>query len=150
MVLAAALLSVTAMTVGVAVADDEDSPLHKLMEKVNAKKATIFKGVRTPVAFKKAQKDVVASAEELVNLAKQTREDGEVREEIKKKLKQAKDVSNPEGKWKELMDHFSSSAEELAKVAGKPSAKQEEAKAAYNTLNKNCTECHNVFRVEEN
>ena len=33
---------------------DEDSPLHKLMEKVQAKHSVILKAVRSPINFKKA------------------------------------------------------------------------------------------------
>ena len=55
MFLAAAMVSMSVLTVGIAGADDEDSPLHKLMERVNAKNLAITKGVRTAVAFKKAQ-----------------------------------------------------------------------------------------------
>ena len=61
MFLAAAMVSMSVITVGVAGADDEDSPLHKLMERVNAKNLAITKGVRTAVAFKKSQTDVVAA-----------------------------------------------------------------------------------------
>ena len=88
MFLAAAMISVSVLTVGVAGADDEDSPLHKLMERVNAKNLAITKGVRTAVAFKKAQTDVVAAAEELTKLAKEARELG------KDTVKKAKDVPN--------------------------------------------------------
>jgi cytochrome c556 len=143
MVLAAALLSVTTLTVGISAADDEDSPLHKLMEQVNAKNNAITKGVRTPVAYKKAQETVVKSAEEIVKLSKQAKGLG------KDYIKKAKDVPNAAGKWDELMDHFTAKAEELVKVAEKSDSKQEEAKAAHNTLKKSCADCHTIFRVEE-
>lgn len=143
MVLAAVLLSVTTMTIGIAAADDEDSPLHKIMEQINKKNLAITKGVRTDPAFKKAQKDVVASAEEIAKHSKEARELG------KDYIKKAKDVPNAGEKWNELMDHFTTKAQELAKVAGKAGAKQAEVKSAHNTLKKACTDCHNVFRVEE-
>jgi cytochrome c556 len=143
MFLAAAMISVGVLTVGVAGADDEDSPLHKLMEKVNAKNLAITKGVRTAVAFKKAQTDVVAAAEELTKLAKEARELG------KDTVKKAKDVPDAATKWNELMDQFASTSENLVKVAGKPSAKQEEAKAAHTAVKKACTDCHTIFRIEE-
>jgi cytochrome c556 len=142
MVLAAAMVSVTALTVGVSMADDEDSPLHKIMEQVNVKNLVITKGVRTAPAFKKAQKDVVASAEELAKLAKQARE-------YKDAVKKAKDVPNAAAKWDELMDSFASAAEKLAEAAGKPGATNAQAKEAHTAVKKTCTECHNVFRVEE-
>src|SRR3954453_19894951 len=104
MILAAAMVSVTALTVGIAGADDEDSPLHKLMEQVNAKNLAITKGVRTSVAFKKAQKDVVTSAEDLAKLAKEAKGLG------KDVVKKAKDVKDGDTKWNELMDSFASAS----------------------------------------
>jgi cytochrome c556 len=142
MVLAAAMFSVSALTVGISAADDEDSPLHKLMEQVNAKNLVITKGVRTAVAYKKSQKDVADSAEALVKLAKEARE-------YKDAVKKAKDVPNAPAKWNELMDSFASSAEKLAVAASKPGSTQVQAKDAHTAVKKTCTECHNVFRVEE-
>jgi cytochrome c556 len=142
MILAAVLVSVTAMTAGISFAADEDSPLYKLMEQVNKNNLVVTKGVRTAVAFKKAQKDVAVSAEELTKLAKQARE-------IKDAAKKAKDVPNAEGKWDELMDSFATASENLAKVAGKSGATQVQAKEAHTAVKKTCTECHNVFRIEE-
>jgi cytochrome c556 len=143
MFLAAAMVSVSVLTIGIAGADDEDSPLHKLMEKVNAKNLAITKGVRTAVAFKKAQTDVVAAAEELTKLAKEARELG------KDTVKKAKDVPNGATKWNELMDQFASTSDNLAKVAGKPSATQQQAKDAHTAVKKACTDCHTIFRIEE-
>jgi cytochrome c556 len=143
MILAAAMVSVGMLTVGISMADDEDSPLHKLMEQVNAKSLAITKGVRTEVAYKKAQKDVVTAAEDINKLAKQAKDLG------KDHIKKAKDVPNAAGKWNELMDSFASASENLATVAAKPSTKQAEAKSAHTALKKVCTDCHTVFRIEE-
>ena len=143
MFLAAAMISVGVLTVGVAGADDEDSPLHKLMERVNKKNLAITKGVRTAPQFKKAQSEVVTAAEDLTKLAKEARELG------KDTVKKAKDVPNAATKWNELMDQFASTSENLVKVAGMPSAKQEEAKAAHAAVKKACTDCHTIFRIEE-
>ncbi|MEA2633111.1 MAG: hypothetical protein QOE66_3330 [Chloroflexota bacterium] len=143
MILAAVMVSVTALTVGIAGADDEDSPLHKIMEKVQAKNLVILKGVRTKVAFVKSQKDVAVSAEELVKLAKQARELGG------DYIKKAKDVPNPAARWNELMDNFASSSDHLAKVAGKPTATHEQAKESFAAVKKACADCHKDFRVED-
>ena len=142
MILAAATFAFTTLTVGLSIADDEDSPLHKLMEQVNTKNLVVTKGVRTAPAFKKSQKDVVAAAEELSKLAKQARD-------MKDAVKKAKDVPNAAAKWNELMDNFASASETLAKVAGGSSATNVQAKEAHTAVKKTCTECHNVFRVEE-
>jgi cytochrome c556 len=143
MMITALMASVSVLTIGVSMADDEDSPLHKVMEQVNAKSLAITKGVRTAVAFKKAQKDVAAAAEDLIKLAKQAKELGQDH------IKKAKEVPNAGAKWNELMDSFASSSQHLAKVVGSPSAKQEEAKSAHTALKKVCTDCHTVFRIEE-
>jgi len=143
MILAAAMFSMTALTVGFATADDEDSPLHKLMERINKKSNDIGKAARTAVAYKKAQKDVATHAEDLVKLSKDATPLGT------DVIKKAKDVANAQGKWKDLMSSFTTSAENLAKVASKADAKQEEVKSAHTAVKKVCTECHNIFRVEE-
>ncbi len=143
MILAAAMVSVSVLTLGIAGADDEDSPLHKIMEKVQAKNLLITKGVRTKVAFVKAQKDVATSAEDLVTLAKEARELG------KDVIKKAKNVPNAQGKWNELMDAFAVSSDHLAKVAGKSGATHEQAKEAFAAVKKVCADCHKDFRVDE-
>ena len=60
-ILGVTMAAVTVLATGFSMAQDEDSPLHKLMEEVNKKNLAITKGVRTAVAFKKSQK-VVAEA----------------------------------------------------------------------------------------
>jgi cytochrome c556 len=149
MILAGVMVSVSVLTLGVSMADDEDSPLHKLMEEVNQHKLAVYKAVRTDVAYKKSQKDVVTHAEALVGLVTQTREKEEIRQAIKGVCKKAKDVPNAETKWTELMDEFAKSTADLAKAAAKASTKKDEAKKAYDVMAKKCTACHEVFRIEE-
>ena len=67
-ILGLTMASVTALATGFAMAQDEDSPLHKLMEQVNAKTLAITKAVRTPVSYKKSLKVVADSATELLAL----------------------------------------------------------------------------------
>jgi hypothetical protein len=143
MSLPAVMITVTAMTVGISMADDEDSPLHKLMEQVQAKNLIITKGVRNAAGFKKAQKEVADSAEDLVKLATQARDIG------KDAVKKAKDVPNAQGRWNELMDSFASTSKNLATVAGKSSATQVQAKEAFAAVKKVCADCHKDFRVED-
>jgi cytochrome c556 len=123
-------------------AADDESPLGKIMEKVNKNDSTIKKGVRTEVAFKKAQKDVEKGAKELVKLAKEAKD-------IKDAAKKAKDVADPEKKWDEYMDEFIKTSEELGKVAGKAGAKFQDAKDAYNKVKNACADCHKDFRKDE-
>jgi cytochrome c556 len=143
MTLGAAMVSVTALTVGLAGADDEDSPLHKIMEQVQAKNLLITKAVRAKVNYSKSSKDVAASAEELVKLAKQAKELG------KDYIKKAKDIPNAGGRWNELMDSFASTSGHLAKVAGSAKSTHEEAKEAFTAVKKVCADCHKDFRIEE-
>lgn len=144
MILAATMLSVSVLAAGISLADDEESPLHKLMEKVNAKSNAIKKAYRTPVAFKKAQaaKEITTNAEELLKLAKESKE------LAKDGAKKAKGVKDPEKKWVELSDVFISKAEKFVEEAGKATTK-DQLKAAYNGVNQSCTECHTVFRTDE-
>jgi hypothetical protein len=142
MVLAAAMVSVTTLSVGISMADDEDSPLHKLMEKVNAKNLVITKGVRNPAGFAKAQKDVVTSAEDLAKLAKEA---GDMKDAVKK----AKGVENADAKWNEFITAFATSSENMAKVAGKSGVTQVEAKEAHAAVKKSCAECHKIFKKDE-
>jgi cytochrome c556 len=123
-------------------ANDDETPLAKIMEKVNKHNSTITKGVRTKVAFAKAQKDVEKSAKELVKLAKEAKSE-------KDAAKKAKDVANPEKKWDEYIDELVKTSEELGKVAGKASSTFQDAKDAFAKVKNVCNDCHKDFRVDE-
>lgn len=141
--LAAAMVSAALLAVGAAyAADDDASPLHKLMEDVNKKNLVITKGVRTKVAYAKAQKDVVESAKALAKLGKEARE-------MEDAAKKATDVKEPVEKWKELMDEYIKASEKLAEIAGKADSDQGAAKEAHSVVKKSCTACHDVFRIDE-
>ena len=123
-------------------AADDESPLEKIMEKVNKHNSVIQKGVRNKVAFAKAQKDVETSAKELVKLAKEAKD-------IKDAAKKAKEVTNPEKKWDDYIDELVKTSEELGKVAGKKGATFQDAKDAFAKVKNVCTDCHKDFRVDE-
>jgi cytochrome c556 len=123
-------------------ADDDESPLGKIMEKVNKHNSVIQKGVRNKVAFTKAQKDVEKSAKELVKLAKEAKSE-------KDAAKKAKDVEKPEKKWDDYIDELVKTSEELGKVAGKEGATFQDAKDAFAKVKNVCNDCHKDFRVEE-
>jgi cytochrome c556 len=122
--------------------DEKTTVLGAIMEKVQKHNSVITKGTRTPVAYKKAQKDVEKSAKELAKLAKEAKP-------IKDYLKNAKDVAKPGEKWDELSDDFHKHADDLAKLVAKPETTQAEAKKAFGLVKKNCADCHTVFRVDE-
>jgi cytochrome c556 len=123
-------------------AADDETPLGKVMEKVNKHNSTIQKGVRNKIAFVKAQKDVEKSAKELVKLAKEAKD-------MKDVAKKTKDVADPEKKWDEYMDALVKTCEDLGKVAGKADAKVEDAKAEFRKVTSACADCHKDFRKDE-
>lgn len=134
-----AVLSAASLSVA---RDDKETPLGAIMEKVQKHKSIITKGTRTPVAYKKAQKDVEKSAKELAKLAEEAKP-------IKDYLKNAKDVAKPDAKWDEICDQFHKDSLDFAKLVAKSETTQAEAKKAFVAVNKSCSECHNTFKVDE-
>jgi cytochrome c556 len=122
---------------------DDESELGKLMEKVNKSTNALKKGTRTPVAFKKSTKDVEKQAKELHKLAKEAKP-------FKDALGKAKNEADPQKKWNELMDAFIEKSEKLSDTASKETPDYDDTKKAFTAVSKTCTECHQVFRVEEN
>lgn len=121
---------------------DDESELEKVMEKVNKANNAIKKGVRTPVAFKKMHKDIAKRSKELVKLAKESKP-------IKDSVSRAKDVANPQKKWDEMMDDFIAKSETLEGTANKSEPDYDDTKKAFSALSKTCSDCHKVFRVED-
>jgi hypothetical protein len=138
-VVGATAVSISMAVVGFAMAQDEHGPLHEVMEQVNKNNVNITKGVRSAVAYKKAQKDVVTSAEELVKLSKKAREVKVYAEKQKQ----------PHTKWTALVDDLTKTAEELASVAGKSGTTNLQAKKAHAKVKAACTACHTVFRIDD-
>jgi cytochrome c556 len=123
--------------------DDDDNPLEKVMEKVNKANGKIKQGTRNPAAYKKKQKDVADNSKELVKLAKESKP-------MKQALGRAKNEANPQEKWNTLMDAFIEKSGKLSETANKPSPDYDDTKKAFSAVSKTCTDCHNVFRVDEN
>ena len=136
--LAAVVTAVTLTATGLSMAD-EDSPIHKLMEQVNAKNNAVKKATRTSVAYKKAQAELPKYAEELIDLVKKAREMKETSEKEKK----------PFAQWQMLCDDFLKRAEEFRGVVAKPATTQDQAKKAYMPVATSCTAFHTVFRIED-
>ena len=138
-ILLAVMTAVAVTFAGISVADDEDSPAHKLMEKVSSTGNAIKKATRTAVAYKKSQAELPKLAEVMLDLAKK-----------------AKDMKEPAAKqkksyaeWQKLCDDWIKETEKFKEVVAKPATKQDAAKKAYNTVNTTCTDCHKIFRVED-
>jgi len=142
MIAVVTMFSFSALVAGMSLAD-EGGPLHELMEKVNVKSNAIKKAVRTVPAYKKAQKDLPGITEELIKLSK------DAKALSKEAVKKAKGVKEPEKQWNDLSDAFAKELEKFADVIGKPATNQDAAKKAYSPVAQSCTNCHNVFRVEE-
>jgi cytochrome c556 len=139
----AAILVALGGGVALSSASDEETPLGKIMEKVQKHNLSITKGVRNKVAFKKSQKDVENSAKELAKLAKEAKP-------LNDAVKKAKDIAEPQKKWDAYFDEFVKTSTVLGDVAGSAKAKFEDTKKAFNALKKVCSDCHHDFRIEEN
>lgn len=131
-------LATVGLTAFAAQDDDDKSPLHKAMEKVQVENSTILKGVRNQVLFQKSKDDVVKAAKELAKIGKDAR----------KYTDAAETAKQPVEKWYELMDKFVKEAEDFAEGTEKKDSKQAEVKKAYKSVQASCTACHDVFRPD--
>ena len=132
--------AVALLASGPSLAQDEPSPLAKIMEKVGLTSSVITKAVRTPVSYLKGQQDVVTGAQELAKLADEARVQTSA-------VEKAKDVPDAAAKWNGLLDQLIATSTALAKVAG--TGTFAEAKKANMAVKGVCTECHSVFRIED-
>jgi cytochrome c556 len=145
----AALVAAGGLGSGLSRAQDQekhketDTPLGKIMEKVQKHNIAITKATRNAAQFKKGRKDVEKSATELAKLAKQSKPLKDAY------LKNAANESDPSKKWDEIMDAFAKTAADLADAVAKDGASQKVAKDKFQTVKKSCSDCHTVFRVEK-
>jgi cytochrome c556 len=124
-------------------ADDKDkeSELGKIMEKVNKHNSALTKGLRTKVAYARAQKDVEKSAKEMVKLAKAAKPHNDA-------VKTAKDLPDAGKKWDDWSDAFIKTAENLSQVAAKTKPDFKATKDAFTVMKKSCADCHQDFRID--
>ena len=122
-----------------AMAGDDDSPLHKAMEQVQAKNAFIVKNLKTPAVFKKNQKEIAESAKALVTLGKSVRDVTEPAKESKKSQQL----------WTDLMDAYVKEADDFATEVAKPDVTQVDAKKKYTAVTGTCAACHKDFRKDD-
>ncbi|MFO0960473.1 MAG: hypothetical protein U0800_24075 [Isosphaeraceae bacterium] len=116
----------------------DDSPLAKLMEKVNKSHNTVRNAVKTPVAYKKADpKKLIEETEAQIKWAKEARDFTEPAKTQKKTQKE----------WTDATDAWIKASEEFLGVL-KAENGQAEAKKAHAPLVKSCTDCHAIFRVD--
>jgi cytochrome c556 len=142
-VLSAGILVSMGLGAGLSKADDDkESELEKIMEQVQKNYVVITKGIRNEVNFKKSRKDVEKSTKELVKLAKKAKP-------IKDALKNAKNERDPAAKWNELFDSLDKNLEKFEGVIAKPETKFQQAKDAFKPVMTNCTDCHAIFKGED-
>ena len=140
-VLTATLVAAIIGGVGVAALPvSNDSPLEKLMEKVQENNSKILKGVRTAPNYKKSQDEIIASAKEMIQQAKDT----------KAFTEPAKKEKQPQEKWEQLTDEWIKESEKYAELVANKETSQIDAKNGYKAVQKTCTDCHDNFRKEEN
>ena len=134
---AIAALSMTFLA-GITLAD-EDSPLEKLMEKIQAKTNAIRKVTRNAAEYKKGAASIAKDTEEIVKLARESRDMKEPSEKEKKPL----------AEWQKLTDDMIHATEELGKVTADSKTTQAQAKEAFTTFTKTCSACHTIYKKEE-
>lgn len=142
-VMVAAALSAAFLGTGLTLADDEDSPLHKVMEKVHANNSLITKGVRNAAMFKKSQEQVAKAAGEMVKLAKESKPLNDVAKNTKLEGKDSLKA------WDMYSDDFIKESEAFEKVVTKAGVDHATAKSAFTKLGKSCSACHDDFRKED-
>ena len=124
---------------------ETETPLGKIMEKVQKHNIAITKATRNAASFKKNQKEVEKSAADLAKLAKDAKP---LKEAYLKNAKEETDPKKRQEKWDEIMDAFAKTSKDLAVAAAKDGATQKQAKDLFQTVKKTCSDCHTVFRVE--
>jgi cytochrome c556 len=146
--LVAALVAALGLGSGLSSAQDpekhkeKETPLGKIMEKVQKHNIAITKATRNAAQYKKGQKDVQKAAAELAKLAEKAKP-------FKDAIKNAKNETNPSRKWDEIMDAFAKTSQELADLTARDGTTQKAAKDQFQTVKKTCSDCHTVFRVED-
>ena len=123
-------------------AADDESPLEKIMEKVNKHNSVIQKGVRNKVAFAKAQKDVETAPKNSSSSPRKPRTS-------KTPPRRPRKSPTPKRSGTNTSTSSSRPREELGKVAGKKDATFQDAKDAFTKVKNVCTDCHKDFRVDE-
>ena len=146
---AAALVAAFGVGSGLSLAQDhkkeKDTPLGKIMEKVQKHNIAITKATRNAASFKKNQKEVEKSAADLAKLAKDAKP---LKEAYLKNAKEETDPKKRQEKWDEIMDAFAKTSKDLAVAAAKDGATQKQVRDLFQTVKKTCSDCHTVFRVE--
>ena len=117
---------------------EKEMTLEELMEDVTATNNKINRTIRTPVAFKKSQDEIIENSKKLVELGKKAKKSEEALDDAKVPL------DDPKKKWEELMDDFIKKSEALVETA--EGGDQAKARASHTEVKKSCAGCHEVFQ----
>ncbi len=123
---------------GFTLADDE-SPLEKIMEQIQAKTNAIRKVTRNAAEYKKGAASIAKDTETIVKLAKESRDMKEPSDKEKKPL----------AEWQKLTDDMIHATEELGKVTADSKTTRDQAKEAFTTFTKTCSACHTIYKKED-
>ncbi|QEH36294.1 Cytochrome C' [Aquisphaera giovannonii] len=123
--------------------DEPETPLGKIMEKVQKLNGDMTRYVRNAAQYKKSQKDLEKAALEFAKLAKESKKFTDPY------VKNVKDVKEPQKKWDDIMDAWEKTSKDLAAAVAKDSTTQKEAKELFQKVKNTCADCHTVFRVEK-
>jgi cytochrome c556 len=122
---------------------ETETPLGKIMEKVQKRNSEITKATRNAATYKRSRSELEKAAADMHKLAKEAKP---IKDSY---LKNAKNESDPGKKWDEIMDAFVKTSKDLSDIVIKEATSQKEAKDAFQSVKKTCSDCHTVFRVEE-
>lgn len=138
----AAVLTVS----GLSLAQDEEkaNPLHEIMESVQKNNATVIRGVRNEVFYRRYKEDVAKASKELVELGKKAKPLTETIKDI-----EIEGGGDAVAKWNETMDAYIKEAQTFADLAAKAETTGDQAKDSYKAVSRTCTNCHEVFRIED-
>ncbi|WP_165230489.1 hypothetical protein [Aquisphaera insulae] len=123
--------------------EENETPLGKIMEKVQKLNIAVPKYVRNAAQYQKSRKDLDKALEEYIKLAKDSKS---IREPY---VTNVKDVKEPVKKWDEIMDAWEKTLKEMADGVKKEATSQKDAKQLYENVKKTCVDCHTIFRVEK-
>lgn len=145
-VLGSTMVAAVLVAAGLSVAQDEEQPseLNGVMVQVQKANATVIRSVRNEVFYRRYKGDVAESGKQIVELLKKAKP---LTETIKDT--EIEGGSDPIEQWNKTMDACIKEAQGFAELAAKEGTTQAQAKDAYRAVSKACTNCHNVFRIDE-
>jgi hypothetical protein len=132
--------AVLAAGLGTGADGGDDSPIHKIMDRVHTRNRAIGKGLRSPTALEAAgRRSMAADAASLIRLGKEARA---LAEPARARKKSPQD-------WTRAVDDFVRASEDFARIIADEGSARPQAMRSYQQLQKMCTNCHRSFREQE-